>query len=591
MPNTSKLRFNFKAIWAAAVPVAVLLFKFLAFDAVWCFYTTFKAFSTWQLYLTAATGALLLALPSVLWRRTWPQAAVMALTDCWLVANLMYYRTYFAAIPPSSYFLAGNLADFMPSVVDSLRAVDILLPVSTVAFILYRRRHRARLPWRPWATVTGCAVATLAAAIIAGGGFKKMYGSLQLSAHLYASGTPMYTPAGHIVYGLLTATPDISPDELAEVEDWLRSRPALAPADSTAAAPTTLVVILAESLESWVIGANVEGHEITPRLNSLVADSTTLYAPRILTQVKGGRSIDAQLLLLAGLIPVESGTYSVQYPDHTYPTLPKALKEKRGARSYLLTVDKAKTWNQGAIARSFGIDTILSYPDFELTETAGSRKRLADGAFFDQIQGKMRRGEIWPADSAAYVQIVTYSGHAPFRLPEHLRRIHFSEAVPALLADYMTTANYTDHAIGSFIDYLRTRPDYDRMLIVITGDHEGLAQNRPGLVADAARLGISDDFAGQYTPFVVLNARRGGHIDGVAGQVDMYPTVLELMQLQDYGWHGLGRSLLDPGRAAIAVGSTMRVDGDTIGASAEADRLRRAHTVSDRIIRYDLLAR
>jgi len=575
------------------LPVAVLLLKFLVFDAVWCFYTTFKAFSTWQLYLFSASGALLLSLPSAVWRRAWPQVIVMALTDCWLVANLMYYRTYFTAIPPSSYFLAGNLADFMPSVADSFRLVDAVLPLSTVAYALWASRHRQRvtMPVKAWLAATASAALITASALWAGGGLRRMYGSLQLSAHLYASGPAMYTPAGHIIYGLLSATPDITDEERADVLAWLASRPALPAPDTTAAQPpVSLVVILAESLESWVIGAEVEGHEITPRLNRLVADPSTLYAPRILTQVKGGRSIDAQLLLLAGLLPVESGTYSVQYPSHTYHTLPKALKAMRGADSYLLTVDKAKTWNQGVIARSFGIDTILSYPDFELTETAGSRKRLADGAFFDQIQGKMRRGEIWPADKPAYVQIVTYSGHSPFRLPKHLRRINFSESVPELLADYMITANYTDAAIGDFVDYLRTRPDFARTLIVITGDHEGLAQNRPGLVADARSLGISDDFAGQYTPFVVLNSPRGGRIDGVAGQIDMYPTLLELLGLQGYRWHGLGRSLLDPARPSLAVGSTLQVAGDTTGRGTEVDRLRRAHAVSDKIIRYDLLA-
>ena len=88
----------------------------------------------------------------------------------------------------------------------------------------------------------------------------------------------------------------------------------------------------------------------------------------------------------------------------------------------------------------------------------------------------MEAGEVWPAGENAYVQIVTYSGHAPFRLPENLRRISFSEDVPQLMADYMITANYTDAAIGRLVGYLQSRSDYAHTMIVITGDHEGQRQ-------------------------------------------------------------------------------------------------------------------
>ena len=34
--------------------------------------------------------------------------------------------------------------------------------------------------------------------------------------------------------------------------------------------------------------------------------------------------------------------------------------------------------------------------------------------------------------------------------------------------------------------------------------------------------------------------------DKVMGQIDMYPTLLNLLQLDDYYWSGLGQSILDP---------------------------------------------
>lgn len=125
----------------------------------------------------------------------------------------------------------------------------------------------------------------------------------------------------------------------------------------------------------------VDGKEITPCLNRLLKEKSTLYAPNVLTQVKGGRSIDAQLMICSGLLPLMSGTYSSLYYDNTFYTLQKAMRGLKHSRSYLLTIDKVSTWNQGAVARSFGTDTIISYHDFKMTEAFGTHKRIGDASF------------------------------------------------------------------------------------------------------------------------------------------------------------------------------------------------------------------
>ncbi len=71
-----------------------------------------------------------------------------------------------------------------------------------------------------------------------------------------------------------------------------------------------------------------------------------------------------------------------------------------------------------------------------------------------------------------YLQIVTYSGHNPFILPDNLKRIHFKGDYPEKMRDFMIMANYTDHGLGILLDYLKSRPDYKDMMIVMIGDHE-----------------------------------------------------------------------------------------------------------------------
>ena len=127
-----------------AIIFAVGIFlTFVAFDVIWCMDTTFASFSFFETYATKIIATLALVGVYVLTRSRWAQIVVMALLDVLLVANLMYFRTYYSAIPASSYLEAGNLADFKASVTDSLRWADIVLPLITIATAVMAFRSKA----------------------------------------------------------------------------------------------------------------------------------------------------------------------------------------------------------------------------------------------------------------------------------------------------------------------------------------------------------------------------------------------------------------------------------------------------------------
>lgn len=555
--------------------------------------TTFASFSFFETYATKIIATLALAGVYALTRCRWAQIVVIALLDVLLVANLMYFRTYYSAIPASSYLEAGNLADFKASVTDSLRWADIVLPLITIATAVMAFRYKtakrqpltAVLKW--WAAPLAGFALLLTGVNLCKGGFHKSLRSVRQSAYLCSADAPIFSVFGCIWYDITDAAEPITPEKQAEIERWLASQPKHQPADSVTEKRSNLLIVFAESLESWVLEKKVDGKEITPCLNRLLKEKSTLYAPNVLTQVKGGRSIDAQLMICSGLLPLMSGTYSSLYYDNTFYTLQKAMRGLKHSRSYLLTIDKVSTWNQGAVARSFGTDTIISYHDFKMTEAFGTHKRIGDASFFQQCREKIERGEVWKPGESVYMQFVTYSGHAPFKLPDHLRTITFPASIPEKAADYMTTAHYTDKAIGDFVAYLKTLPQYKETIVVIVGDHEGLASYRQELVGNPACRGLVSDK--QLTPFIVLNSPVGMRYDKFMGQIDIYPTLLNLMQLDAYRWHGLGQSILDPRKQGVAVGSVMNVEGT--GSDKEVERLKEAHTVSDYMLRYDWLKR
>lgn len=586
-----------------ALMFGLLWFKFLWFDVGWCAASTFRSFSMPETYLSATLAALLLVLPLVAWRMERTTWGVAVLMDVLLVCNLMYFRTYYTAIPPDSYLLVGNLKDFTDSVWGSLKATDALFPISTlVAAALRRRGQTSRLRhttlMRRYAVATAFSAAALLTLTWAKGGFRTAYESMQ-GSYTHTCVTPMYTVFGTFYYDCSRDAETFTPEVERRVEAWLaadRADRMAAPADTFAADSLRrrhVIIILAESLESWVLERTVEGQELTPRLNALLRDSLTIYAPHILSQAKGGRSIDAQLMINSGLLPIASGAYSLKYPHTTYPSLAEALRAEYGAdavRAYALTGDKPMVWNQAIIDPALGYDSLIAKASFVNDEPVGPRYRpqIGDVALMRQIADKIVRGEVWDAHRHMLLQCVTYSGHFPFALPDRLREVRFSDRFPERMRNYMATARYTDRAIGLFVDRLRAAGVYDSTLIVITGDHEGLGEMRRAWCESAGGRGVVSDRP--MVPLIILNAPRGLRVEAVGGQIDIYPTLLRLLGLRRYTWRGMGRSLTDPNRPPVAIDPHGRVYGlaDSVSTTA-LQRMKEAWPVSDAMIRYDYL--
>lgn len=579
-----------------------LFLKFMWLNLLWCMLSTFTPFSKIETYLDTILVSLILLLPLICFRAVKTTLVIFVLLDGLFVANLMYFRTYFTTIPLDSYLLASNLSDFSSSVIDSCRVVDLFFPLSTIAAgILWWRNFRkledkqVRKERKRYSIARYVLLILLVALIPAirlwsQNGFKAAYERLQ-DAYLHTCNIPMYTIFGSLYYDYtcdqIVYTEDIKND----IDSWLARKTDCKSVLPQVYAKDNCVIILAQSLESWVLNKTVEGQEITPNLNRILRDSSVIYAPHVLSQVKGGRSIDAQLLMCTGLLPINSGPYSIKFPESYYPSLVKAFKEKhKNARAYSLTVDKPMVWNQCIIAPVLGYDSLVSKSSFIQEEPVGSRKQVGDRAFLRQCLSKMKKNEVWSDSGNTLVQCVTYSGHNPFILPDSLKKVFFSEDVPDVLNRYMTMANYTDRAIGEFISGLKSDKRFENTLVVIMGDHEALGTVRKELCSDPVGKNILSDKA--FVPLIILNAPSNMYYGKVMGQIDVYPTLLDLLGLNDYWWKGLGESIFNPQKPDFDVDSQLNIVGDTVGIPDEEVRMaKKAWEISDLIIRYDYLGR
>lgn len=572
----------------------------LAADLLWMIQTTFRPFCFVPFYPYLLLNATILTLPAALSRRSWIQALVLFIYDFLMIANLMYCRTYFNAIPAESYLLVGNLSDFTDSVFSSFQWYYTILPLITALAWIFCRRIIGKNTSKPKFTTYIITVIVLIFLAWASDAWRKQ-SLLKTIEHIRNECKtnmcilPVYQIGGYIAFDILKDQSVLSPEDEQKVSSWLNKHHSITDpyynqreSSDTISHPSNLIIILCESFESWLLGKNVEGNELTPNLNKLLNDSSTFYAPNVLTQVGHGRSIDGQLLILAGLLPHSSTVYANQRADNTYFTLPKAMKEK-GGTSAILSGDKPQVWNQSLVVKAFGIDTLLHHTSWEFKELDGTKTHsLSDGALMRQSVEKLKNGEILKPGNKELLIFITHSGHHPFRIDKKLRQIEFKKDYSESIADYMIAANHTDYSIGVLIDYLKTRPDWEQTMIVITGDHEGIAQLRDQALKDPNSAELVDPKP--HTPLLIINSPIPGRYDGELGQVDLYSTILDLMGWYDYPWKGIGQSIFDPSFPGLAYNPTLDIVGDKNNTNPETiNHLKESQNISSSIIQFDML--
>lgn len=592
-----KLEYNKSVRWifgwingADAYMLAGVFLTLIWFVVDWCMSTTFRSMSSPQLYLINFTLSLLLLFPWMVTRNRIVGLIVMFVIAMVCEANLIYYRTYFTAIPPGGYLMAGNMMDFTDSIWPNLRWSDlgfvVIFTATVIAFYSQRNVTRSKRSGLRGYAVTTCIFSLISFIyIMCLGGFYKAYDNL-------TTGVTTYTLAGHIVFRFMedARLQNTDPSEVKAVDDWICNHKERYMPNPSINPRKNVVLVICESMESWPIGLEIEGKPITPFLNSLVGDSTTFYAPYVMTQVGCGHSIDGQLIYTTGLLPTSNNVYSYKYLDRIYPSLNKILKKDRNTKSIVMTIDKPQTWNMMAVERAFGYDTVLHRHNWKEDEIV--QRKISDGSFFRQSVAELKKGELWTEDSPVMLTFVTYSGHYPFKLKDELKDKDFDISkmgLPRLLENYITMTHYVDSQLKTIVDYIKSRNDFEETMIVILGDHEGLGMNRKTFLENS-EFAREHVWNGRYTPMLVVNAPVNGRYDEVMGQIDVFPTILDFLGVSSDEWRGVGVSVLDPSRPAVAISaSPLEMDGDVDSVPADVmQHIKSAQSVSEMIIMHDL---
>lgn len=507
--------------------------------------------------------ALVLLTPAVLLparHRRWIWAAIGMVT-LWCTAQLLYIPTYHDLMPFGSFVLVENVGPtLLSSVAGALspRLLEVLLPPALL-LIAYRIWFRDSLNrYNP----------TISTRLLAAGTGLLIFAFIRLAstyAHQIVDENPSYADQlrndyaimwtrqgdylnlnGAVAYALYSAHNAVfahkrlSDSEREQISRYLANRPHYTDNRFAAGDRPNVVLLVVESLNAWVIDLRIDNREVTPTLNALCRDSANIVALKMKTQVRNGRSSDGIFIYNTGLLPLPVQAVANTYPDGNYPTLLRALD---GYSSFYACCDEPSLWNVENMAANYGFQHF--YGRAQIANDIKANNYRVDYTLLQHATRHIQE------QTQPYLALIHTAGmHSPYNTAlSDTSWIQRSNAYTPDVRCYLERAHLFDRALAHFL----TRIDRGTLLI-IASDHTEYVDHSP-----IGRRSLDPE--GDNGVLIIRGTPYGRTIDLPFGQIDLYPTLLDLLGANRYEWKGLGHSLL---RFPVTTPSTTSTDSTDI---------------------------
>ncbi|MEZ4384089.1 MAG: sulfatase-like hydrolase/transferase [Nannocystaceae bacterium] len=476
------------ALWAfAATWLVVLTFADLCGIALWRAAEPLAP-------ATAALPALAIVLAPSRWR-AWLTALWIALLCLLGLADLVYLHFLGSIVPVQALTAAhqvGDIAASVRAVLEPAYAWLAPLPIAALLFaLLWPRRPRsvaAPPRWR-WGVRAAATLVAAAAAwpfvaelreIMASDLGKRVFSEQRNVGRLGLVGAHVFDATRALRERLVRS--EASPAEVAALEaffgerDAERRAAAVAGGASTfaAAAGANVLVVQIESLQGWVIGATVDGQEVTPFLNGLRARG--LYFPRIADVAAQGMTSDAEYATLNSAYPLAQGAIAFLRAGNHFYTLAHVLAE-RGYATLSSHPYKRGFWNRAALHPRYGFARSL------FARELGPGRRiswgLADEPFFARVLPEI---EALPRPFFAF--LVTISVHHPYsHFPAERRRMELGALEGTALGNYLHGMREMDEAVAGLFAELEAAGLAAQTVVALYGDHDARLGTPPEVLA------------------------------------------------------------------------------------------------------------
>ncbi|NGX51654.1 MAG: Lipoteichoic acid synthase 1, partial [Chlamydiae bacterium] len=297
-----------------------------------------------------------------------------------------------------------------------------------------------------------------------------------------------------------------------------------------------VIFLFLESFRAKDVGCLGGERGVTPHFDRLAKEGV-LFSNFYANSVRTSRSVVSSLFGLPSDVDGSEAAARVKFPFIGIPQ----LMQNAGYQTSYLHNGPIGFENQDLFFNLHSYDAVLGKDDIaaDFPEMDATSWGLPDECLMDYAANFLEKRRETPQ----FLTLFTITNHHPWNLPKDHQPPAFPPEISRIYRKYLNTFHYTDASLGRLIDLLKEKDLAKDTLLFILGDH-------------GYPMGEHENFVEQRylyeenirVPLLIYADGRIPEpkvIDGIASQLDLVPTLMDLLDL-----HGLnlsiGSSLLRP---------------------------------------------
>ena len=484
----------------------------------------------------------------------WIIIAIDLILSTWLFANILYYREFSNFLSLSIIKTSGSTADNLGKSIVGITKISDFLTFLDVAVIIGLMASKViKYDLRPLKLKFNLLLEGLAVALIGvnlmmaqkdrSGLLTRTFDNSYIVKYLGMNQYAVYDAFKTAQTSEQMAKANVS--DLSSVKKYLKVNYVKPNPEYTGVAKgKNVIVIHLESFQQFLIDYKWKGKEVTPNLNKLYHSKNTLSFSNFYNQVGQGKTSDAEMMLENSLYGLQSGSAMSSYgTSNTFESAPAILNQAGGYTTAVMHGGAGSFWNRNNAYKQFGYHYFMPLSYYENKPKYYIGYGLKDKIFLSQSIKYIER-----LPQPFYLKLITVTNHYPYDLDKKNQSIDPTDTGDETVDGYVQTAHYLDQAIGEFLQWMKKTGLDKKTILVLYGDHYGISGNHHKASAELLKQDEFTNFDNlkfQRVPLMFhMKGLKGGVKDTYGGEIDVLPTLLNLLGINDKDTIQFGHDLL-----------------------------------------------
>ena len=472
----------------------------------------------------------------------------------WLFSNILYYREFSNFLSFSIIKTSGSTSDNLGKSIAGITLASDFLAFADIAIVIALLLTKViKIDVRPLKLKVNLLIELLAASLMGlnllmaqkdrSGLLTRTFDNNYIVKYLGINEYAVYDGYKTAQTSAQMAKANVS--DLRSVRNYLKANYVKPNPEYTGVAKGKNVLIIhLESFQQFLIGYKWKGKEVTPNLNKIYHQKDTISFDNFFNQVGQGKTSDAEMMLENSLYGLQSGSAMSTYgTSNTFESAPAILHQEAGYTTAVMHGGAGSFWNRNNAYKSFGYQYFMPLSFYKNKPSYYIGYGLKDKIFFDQSIKYIER-----LPQPFYLKMITVTNHYPYQLDKKNQTIDKTNTGDETVDGYVQTAHYLDQAIGELMRWMKKTGLDKNTLVVLYGDHYGISGNHHKASAELLKKKSFNDFDNlqfQRVPLMFhMKGLKGGINHTYGGEIDVLPTLLNLLGVNDKGTIQFGYDLL-----------------------------------------------